>query len=88
MSASVSTPRVITLGCRLNAHESDVIAQHAASAGLDDAIIVNTCAVTSEAVRRARQTIRKLRRENPAAKLIVTGCAAQTEPETDRKSVV
>ena len=74
--------RVVTLGCRLNAHESDVMAAHAAAAGLGDAIIVNTCAVTGEAVRRARQTIRRLRREQPDARLIVTGCAAQTEPET------
>ena len=82
MSAQLPTTRVITLGCRLNAHESDVMAQHAAAAGLGDAIIVNTCAVTGEAVRRARQTIRKLRREHPAARLVVTGCAAQTEPAT------
>ena len=82
MSAQLPTTRVITLGCRLNAHESDVIAEHAAAAGLGEAIIVNTCAVTGEAVRRARQTIRKLRREHPAARLIVTGCAAQTEPAT------
>ena len=76
------TPRVVTLGCRLNAHESDVMAAHAAAAGLGAAIIVNTCAVTGEAVRRARQTIRRLKREQPGARLIVTGCAAQTEPET------
>ena len=57
------------------------MAQHASAAGLDDCVIVNTCAVTSEAVRRARQTIRRLRRERPAAKLIVTGCAAQIDPK-------
>ncbi len=75
-------PRVVTLGCRLNAHESDVIAQHAAAAGLGDCVIVNTCAVTSEAVRNARRTIRKLKREQPGTRVIVTGCAAQIEPDT------
>jgi threonylcarbamoyladenosine tRNA methylthiotransferase MtaB len=73
--------RVVTLGCRLNAYESEVMRRHAADAGLNDAIIVNTCAVTGEAVRQATQTIRKLRRENPSAQIIVTGCAAQIEPE-------
>ncbi len=73
---------VITFGCRLNTYESEVAKTHAADAGLDDAVIINTCAVTAEAVRQARQTIRKVRRERPAAKIIVTGCAAQIEPET------
>jgi threonylcarbamoyladenosine tRNA methylthiotransferase MtaB len=73
--------RVVTLGCRLNAYESEVMRRHASDAGLHDAVIVNTCAVTGEAVRQATQTIRKLRRENPAAQIIVTGCAAQIEPE-------
>ena len=73
---------VITLGCRLNAYESEVIRAKAREAGLDNAIIVNTCAVTSEAVRQARQNIRRARKDNPGAKVIVTGCAAQTEPET------
>lgn len=77
----MSEPLVITLGCRLNAYESEVMRQHAVAAGMGDAIIVNTCAVTAEAVRQARQTIRRLRREHPKARLIVTGCAAQTEPE-------
>ncbi|MFA5120838.1 tRNA (N(6)-L-threonylcarbamoyladenosine(37)-C(2))-methylthiotransferase MtaB [Zavarzinia sp.] len=72
---------VITFGCRLNAYESEVMKRHAEAAGLDHAVIVNTCAVTAEAVRQARQAIRKARRENPGAKLIVTGCAAQVEPE-------
>lgn len=72
---------VITFGCRLNAYESEVMKRHAENAGLDNAVIVNTCAVTSEAVRQARQAIRKARRENPDARLIVTGCAAQVEPE-------
>ena len=77
----MADPLVITLGCRLNAYESEVIRDNAAAAGLADAIIVNTCAVTGEAVRQATQTIRKLRRENPTSRIIVTGCAAQTEPE-------
>jgi threonylcarbamoyladenosine tRNA methylthiotransferase MtaB len=74
-------PVVITLGCRLNTFESEVMRRHAWEAGLDDAIIVNTCAVTGEAVRQAAQTIRRLRRETPKARIIVTGCAAQIEPE-------
>ena len=74
-------PVVITLGCRLNTFESEVMRRHACEAGLDDAIIVNTCAVTGEAVRQAAQTIRRLRRETPKARIIVTGCAAQIEPE-------
>ena len=69
-------------GCRLNAYETEAMKELAANAGVDNAIVVNTCAVTAEAVRKARQDIRKLRRENPDAKLIVTGCAAQTEPAT------
>lgn len=72
---------VITLGCRLNAYESEVIRARATEAGLSRAVIINTCAVTAEAVRQSRQTIRKSRRENPDAKIIVTGCAAQIEPE-------
>ncbi len=77
----MSEPTVITLGCRLNAYESEVMRDHALAAGLDDAVIINTCAVTAEAVRQAAQTIRKLRRERPTARIIVTGCAAQIEPE-------
>jgi threonylcarbamoyladenosine tRNA methylthiotransferase MtaB len=72
---------VITLGCRLNAFESEVIRREASAAGLADAIIVNTCAVTAEAERQARQAIRRARRERPGARLIVTGCAAQIAPE-------
>jgi threonylcarbamoyladenosine tRNA methylthiotransferase MtaB len=72
---------VITFGCRLNIHESEVIRRQAAAAGLADTTIVNTCAVTAEAVRKARQTIRRLRRDAPATRIIVTGCAAQTEPD-------
>src|SRR5438094_5018759 len=73
---------VVTFGCRLNAYESDVIRHEAEAAGLADTVVVNTCAVTAEAVRQARQAIRKLRRERPGARIVVTGCAAQTEPET------
>jgi threonylcarbamoyladenosine tRNA methylthiotransferase MtaB len=75
------TPHIVTLGCRLNAYESEVMRRHALAAGLDDVVIVNTCAVTNEAVRQARQTIRRLSRERPQARIIVTGCAAQIEPE-------
>jgi threonylcarbamoyladenosine tRNA methylthiotransferase MtaB len=73
---------VVTFGCRLNAYESEVIRRNAEGAGLADAVVVNTCAVTAEAVRQARQTIRRLKRERPDARILVTGCAAQTEPET------
>ncbi len=69
-------------GCRLNAYETHAMADLAARAGLEDAVIVNTCAVTSEAVRKARQDIRRLRRENPNARIVVTGCAAQTDPQS------
>lgn len=78
----MSTPRFTTLGCRLNAYETEAMKDLAMAAGLRDAVVVNTCAVTAEAVRKARQEIRRLRRENPDAPIIVTGCAAQTEPET------
>ncbi|MDC7682658.1 tRNA (N(6)-L-threonylcarbamoyladenosine(37)-C(2))-methylthiotransferase MtaB [Asticcacaulis sp. BYS171W] len=73
---------VVTFGCRLNSYESELIRKTAANDGLDGAIIFNTCAVTGEAVRQARQAIRRARKENPDAKLIVTGCAAQTDPDT------
>ena len=69
----------LTFGCRLNAYESEVMRAEAEKAGLSDAIIINTCAVTSEAVRQAKQAVRKARRDHPDAKIIVTGCAAQTE---------
>ncbi len=74
-------PEIVTFGCRLNAYESNVMRQHAAAAGLNDAIIVNTCAVTAEAERQAGQAIRRLRRENPKARIIVTGCAAKIDPD-------
>ncbi|MEK1925048.1 MAG: tRNA (N(6)-L-threonylcarbamoyladenosine(37)-C(2))-methylthiotransferase MtaB, partial [Rhizobium giardinii] len=70
---------VITFGCRLNTYESEVMRGEAEKAGLNNAILVNTCAVTGEAVRQARQAIRRARRENPGARIIVTGCAAQVE---------
>jgi threonylcarbamoyladenosine tRNA methylthiotransferase MtaB len=73
---------VVTFGCRLNAAESEVIRRAAERAGLADTVVVNTCAVTAEAVRQARQAIRALRRTRPQAKIVVTGCAAQTEPQT------
>src|SRR5437868_2945314 len=73
---------VVTFGCRLNTYESEVIRNAATSAGVENTIVVNTCAVTAEAVRQARQTIRKLARERVGAKIVVTGCAAQTEPQT------
>jgi len=76
----MSDVEIITFGCRLNAYESEVMRKQAAAAGLTDAVIVNTCAVTGEAVRQARQAIRKARRERPDAKIIVTGCAAQIDP--------
>lgn len=78
----MNPPKFTTMGCRLNAYETEAMKDLATKAGLSDAVIVNTCAVTAEAVRKARQEIRKLRRENPNARLIVTGCAAQTEPQT------
>jgi len=71
---------IITFGCRLNAYESEVMREHANAAGMSDAVIVNTCAVTAEAMRQARQAIRKARRMRPNAKIVVTGCAAQIDP--------
>lgn len=78
----MSAPVFSTLGCRLNAYETEAMKELAAAAGLNGAVIVNTCAVTAEAVRKAKQEIRRLARDNPGAAVIVTGCAAQTEPET------
>jgi len=72
---------VVTFGCRLNIAESEVIRREAGAAGIDNAVIVNTCNVTSEAVRQARQSIRRIKRERPDTKIVVTGCAAQTAPE-------
>ncbi len=78
----MSAPVFSNHGCRLNAYEVEAMKDLAAQSGLGDAVVVNTCAVTAEAVRKARQDIRKLRKTHPDARLIVTGCAAQTEPET------
>ncbi len=76
------TVEVVTFGCRLNTHESEVMRVLAQQAGEQDLVIVNSCAVTAEAVKQARQTIRRLSRDRPERRIIVTGCAAQTEPET------
>lgn len=76
------TTEIVTFGCRLNAYESEVIREKAEKAGLTNAVVFNTCAVTAEAERQARQAIRKYRRDNPGAKIIVTGCAAQINPES------
>ena len=75
------TARVVTFGCRLNSFESEVMRGHAAAAGLQDTVIVHTCAVTAEAERQARQAIRRTRREQPDARIVVTGCSVQIEPE-------
>jgi threonylcarbamoyladenosine tRNA methylthiotransferase MtaB len=77
-----TAPRFSNFGCRLNAYESHAMEEMATAAGLGDAVVVNTCAVTAEAVRKARAEIRRLRREHPTCRVIVTGCAAQTEPDT------
>jgi threonylcarbamoyladenosine tRNA methylthiotransferase MtaB len=77
----MSAPDIITFGCRLNTYESEVMRDHANAAGLTDTVIVNTCAVTSEAERQARQAIRRARRKQPDARIIVTGCAAQINPD-------
>jgi threonylcarbamoyladenosine tRNA methylthiotransferase MtaB len=76
----MTAPRFETLGCRLNSYETEAMRTLAVGAGLGDAVIVNTCAVTAEAVRQARQTIRRAKRDNPAARVVVTGCAAQVSP--------
>src|ERR1700682_1507844 len=72
---------IVTFGCRLNAFESEVIRHEAASAGLFDTIVINSCAVTNEAVAQARQSIRRLKRERPGLRIVVTGCAAQTQSQ-------
>ena len=78
----MSSPVFSNHGCRLNMYETEAMKELADQAGLTNTVVINTCAVTAEAVRKAKQDIRKLRRQNPEAKLIVTGCAAQTEPDT------
>ena len=77
-----SAPKFTTLGCRLNAYETAAMQELAAEAGLSDLVVVNTCAVTSEAVRKSRREIRRLQRENPTSKIVVTGCAAQIDPQS------
>jgi threonylcarbamoyladenosine tRNA methylthiotransferase MtaB len=72
---------VVTFGCRLNALESETMRRRAIEAGVADAVLINTCAVTAEAVRQAKQAIRRVRRERPASRIVVSGCAAQIEPE-------
>ena len=85
ISAPTTDIDIVTFGCRLNTYESEIIRKTAAEDGLSDAIIFNTCAVTAEAVRQARQAIRRARKENPDKRLIVTGCAAQTDPDAFAK---
>ena len=77
----MTDPKFVTFGCRLNTYETEVMRNHAEAAGKGDTIVFNTCAVTAEATRQARQAIRKAKAENPEAEIIVTGCAAQTDPE-------
>src|SRR5207237_3157919 len=72
---------LVNLGCRLNAYEGEVMRAHARAAGLDGTVVINTCAVTGEAVRQARQEIRRHRQRNPQARIVVTGCAAQLDPQ-------
>ncbi|MBE7636300.1 tRNA (N(6)-L-threonylcarbamoyladenosine(37)-C(2))-methylthiotransferase MtaB [Sneathiella sp. P13V-1] len=81
----LESPEIVTFGCRLNSYESEVMRGHASAAGLNNAVIINTCAVTNEAERQARQAIRKARRDHPDARIIVTGCAAQTNPDQFQK---
>lgn len=76
------TPKFTTLGCRLNAYETEAMKDLARDAGVGETVVVNTCAVTAEAVRKSRQEVRRLRRENPNARVIVTGCAVQTDPDS------
>ena len=80
--AERNAPHVETFGCRLNIWESEVVRDQAGNAGLNNAIIFNTCAVTAEAERQARQAIRRARRDNPDAQIVVTGCAAQIAPDS------
>ena len=80
-AGTTADTRIVTFGCRLNAYESEVMRDHARAAGLSDVVVFNTCAVTAEAERQARQAIRRARRENPQARIVVTGCAAQITPE-------
>ena len=74
-------PDIRTFGCRINIWESEVMRRHAEAAGLNDVVVVNTCAVTAEAEKQARQEIRKIKRERPDARIIATGCAVQIDPD-------
>ena len=76
----ISKPKIITLGCRLNAYESDIMAGHARDNALENTVIINSCAVTNKAVSDSRAAVRKAKRDNPEARIIVTGCAAQLDP--------
>src|SRR6201994_1238653 len=80
-SPETMSVEILTFGCRLNAFESEVISREAQNAGLTDTVVINSCAVTNEAVAQARQSIRRIKRERPGARIVVTGCAAQTEAE-------
>ncbi|MGB0661294.1 MAG: tRNA (N(6)-L-threonylcarbamoyladenosine(37)-C(2))-methylthiotransferase MtaB [Mangrovicoccus sp.] len=82
MSGSDKSVKFVTLGCRLNAYETEAMKAMSEAEGLRDTVVVNSCAVTSEAVRKSRQELRRLRRENPNARVVVTGCAAQTDPDS------
>ena len=81
----MNTPKFVTLGCRLNTYETEAMRELAKNESIENIAVVNTCAVTAEAVRKSKQEIRKIHRENPTTKIIVTGCAAQVEPETFAK---
>ena len=78
----MSAPEIVTFGCRLNAFESEVIRDQTLDSGLADTVVFNTCAVTAEAERQARQAIRKVRRNRPGSRIVVTGCAAQIDTYT------
>lgn len=80
-SSKQTSPQLITMGCRLNIVESEIMRDHAKAQGLENAVILNTCAVTNEAERQSRQAVRRARRENPEAKIIVTGCSVQLNPD-------
>lgn len=86
-SKPIAAPEIITFGCRLNSYESEVMRGHAIAAGMTNAVIINSCAVTNEAERQARQAVRRAKRTHPDAKIIVTGCAAQTNPDQFSKMV-
>src|ERR1700676_5537061 len=80
-SRKIMSVEIVTFGCRLNAFESEVVRVEAERTGLTETIVINSCAVTNEAVAQARQSIRRLKRERPSVRIVVTGCAAQTQAE-------